>query len=92
MRYVVGFMVVLALPLGVSAQDAEEGDSWLERWHPEAVEDPDERSPEQAPEEPALQLKLDDAGVGVTPPPARTPDGYTLEQMDRLWEEAKAQE
>jgi hypothetical protein len=29
-----------------------------------------------------LQLKLDDAGVGVVPPPPRTPDGYTLEEME----------
>jgi len=27
-------------------------------------------------------LKLDDAGVGVVPPPPRTPDGYTLEEAE----------
>jgi len=39
-------------------------------------------SAEPAPEEPALQLKLDDAGVEVTPSPPRTVDGYTLEEME----------
>jgi hypothetical protein len=68
MRYLVGFMFVLALvaaPLSVSAQDAEEG----------TTSEPNlqERAPpsEPVPEEPALQLKLDDAGVQVTSPPAR---------------------
>jgi hypothetical protein len=37
---------------------------------------------EPAPEEPALQLQLDDAGVGLTPSPPRTPDGYTLEEAE----------
>ena len=32
-------------------------------------------------EEPALQLKLDDAGVEVAPTPPRTADGYTLEEI-----------
>jgi hypothetical protein len=62
MRYLVGFVFVLALvasPLGVSAQDHEEG----------ATSGPKEPAPssEPAPEEPALQLKLDYAGVGVAP-------------------------
>ncbi len=39
-------------------------------------------SSEPATEEPALQLKLDDTGVGVTPSPPGTADGYTLEEMD----------
>jgi hypothetical protein len=39
-------------------------------------------SHEPAPEQPALQLKLDDAGVDVAPGPPRTIDGYTLEEMD----------
>ena len=68
MRYLVGFVFVLALvasPLGVSAQTAGEVSA-----------------SELAPEEPALQLKLDDAGVEVAPTPLRTPDGYTLEEMD----------
>ena len=68
MRYLFGFMFVLALvasPLGVSAQTAGEVSA-----------------SEPAPEEPALQLKLDDAGVEVTPSPSRTEDGYTLEEMD----------
>jgi hypothetical protein len=29
-----------------------------------------------------LQLELDDAGVGVTPSPPRTSDGYTLEEAE----------
>ena len=36
----------------------------------------------QADEEPALQLKLDSAGVDIAPSPPRTVDGYTLEEMD----------
>jgi hypothetical protein len=39
-------------------------------------------SSEPAPEEPALQLRLDDAGVEVVPSPPLTVDGYTLEQME----------
>ena len=37
---------------------------------------------EPAPEEPALQLQLDKSGVEVVPSPPRTPDGYTLEEME----------
>jgi hypothetical protein len=45
---------------------------------------------EPAPEEPALQLKLDDAGVEVAPGyPPRTVDGYTLEEMERRVKLAK---
>jgi hypothetical protein len=62
----------LTLPLSVSAQPAEE-DS------PSSWQVDEGTSLEQpAPEEPALQLELDDAGVGVVPPPPRTLDGYTL--------------
>ena len=39
-------------------------------------------SSEPVSEEPAVQLKLDAAGVEVTPSPSRTEDGYTLEEMD----------
>jgi hypothetical protein len=80
MRYLVGFVCVLALlasPLGVSAQTEKEVGSRLERWHPEAFVDPTKPAPE-----PSLQLELDSAGVDVTPSPPRTPDGYTLEEMD----------
>jgi hypothetical protein len=80
MRYLVGFVLVLALvasPLSTSAQDAEEGATS----EPNIVQEPAPSS-EPAPEEPALQLKLDDAGVGVTPSPPRTADGYTLEEME----------
>ena len=80
MRYLFGFLcvcaLVAALPQSASAQDAEEGaaaESNLEEPAPSAW---------PAPEEPALQLQLDDAGVGVVPSPPRTPDGYTLEEMD----------
>ena len=68
MRYVVGFVFVLALvasPLGVSAQTAGEVSA-----------------SQPAPEEPALQLQLDKSGVEVVPSPPRTPDGYTLEEME----------
>jgi hypothetical protein len=33
-------------------------------------------------EESALRLELDAAGVEIAPSPARTPDGYTLEEME----------
>ena len=39
-------------------------------------------SHEPAPEQPALQLKLDDAGVDVAPGLPRTIDGYALEEME----------
>ncbi|MBW2190049.1 MAG: hypothetical protein JRG93_10765 [Deltaproteobacteria bacterium] len=39
-------------------------------------------SHEPAPEQPALQLKLDDAGVDVAPGLPRTIDGYTLEEVE----------
>jgi hypothetical protein len=42
-----------------------------------------------APKEPALELKLDDAAVEVAPSPRRTPDGYTLEEMERRVKRAK---
>ena len=67
---------IAALPLSVSAQPAEE-DS-LSSWQV----DEGTSLEQSAPEEPALQLELDDAGVGVVPPPPRTLDGYTLEEME----------
>ncbi|UCD24921.1 MAG: hypothetical protein JSW51_03095, partial [Gemmatimonadota bacterium] len=72
MRLVLAMVLaaLAALPLSASAEEVEEGAA-LE---PNAVQ-------ESAPEEPALQLQLDDAGVGVVPPP-RTPDRYTLEEMN----------
>jgi hypothetical protein len=80
MRYVFGFLCVCALgghlPLSASAQDTEAG----------TTSEPNLQEPapssEAAPEEPALQLKLDDAGVEVVPSPPRTADGYTLEEME----------
>ena len=68
MRYLVGFVCVLALvgsPLSVGAQDNEAG-----------------TTSEPAPKEPALQLQLDDAGVEAVPSAPRTSDGYTLEDME----------
>jgi len=80
MRYLFGFLCVCAvaatLPLGVGAQDAEEAAT------PEPSLQEPAPSSEPAPEEPALQLKLDAAGVDVAPSPLRTTDGYTLEEMD----------
>jgi len=73
MRYLVGFLGVCALaalPQSASAQRGEEG----------TTSEPNLQEP--VPEEPALQLELDSAGVDVTPSPPRTPDGYTLEEMD----------
>ena len=67
---------LVALPLSASAQDTEEG----------ATSEPNLQEPppssEPAPEEPALQLQLDKSGVEVMPSPPRTPDGYTLEEME----------
>jgi len=86
MRYLVGFVFVLALvalPQNTTAQAGEEGatsESNLQEPAP---------STEPAREEPALQLKLDDAGVEVVPSPPRTPDGYTLEEMERRVRGAK---
>jgi hypothetical protein len=79
-RYLFGLVCVCALvgtlPLSVGAQDAEEG----------AISEPALKHPspssEPAPEDPALQLKLDSAGLAVAPSPLRTVDGYTLEEMD----------
>jgi len=75
MRYFVGFVLVL-FPLGVGAQDVEEA----------ATAEPGVQEPapsfEPPSEQPALQLQLDDAGVEVAPSPPRTPDGYTLEEME----------
>jgi len=80
MRYLFGFLcvcVLAALPSGASAQAGEEHS--LSFWHDEALKialssiSP-APSPETAPEEPALQLKLDAAGVEVTP----TPEGFYI--------------
>ena len=74
MRYLFGFLCVCALvgtlPQSASAQRGEEG----------TTSEPNLQEP--VPEEPALQLELDSAGVDVTPRPPRTPDGYTLEEME----------
>jgi len=85
MRLVLAMVLVglAALPLSAGAQDGEEG----------ATAEPNAAEPapssEPAPEEPALQLELDDAGVGVVPPPRRTPDGYTVEEMELRVKQAK---
>jgi hypothetical protein len=60
---------LVALPLSVGAQPAEE-DS-LSSWQVEA-----KPAPEPAPEEPALQLKLDEAGIQVIESPPPIVDGY----------------
>ena len=68
--------------------NAQAGDEHsLSFWHDEELKialysSSPASSPETAPGEPALQLKLDDAGVEVVPSPPRTFDGYTLEEMD----------
>jgi hypothetical protein len=68
---------VVALSQSASAQTGEEGTSA----EPNLVEEPGPSS-EAALEEPALQLKIDSAGVEVVPRAPRTADGYTLEEMD----------
>lgn len=85
MRYLVGFMflALAASPLGAGAQAAEEAaTAELGVQQPAPTAEP-------APKEPALQLKLGDAGVDVVPSPPRTPDGYTLEEMDVRVKRAK---
>ncbi len=88
MRYLFGFVVMRKLVLGMmlaglgslpqaaSAQAGEEGTT-----AEPSLQEPASSS-ESAPEEPALQLKIDSAGVEVAPSPPRTADGYTLEEMD----------
>jgi hypothetical protein len=75
------------LPLSAGAQTAEEAataEPGVQEPAPSSEPAPEEPEPsaEPAPEEPALQLELDSAGVEVTPSPPRTPDGYTLEEME----------
>jgi hypothetical protein len=81
MRYLFGFLCVCAMvwtsPENASAQDAEEAAT------PEPSLQEPAPSSEPASEGPALQLKLDSAGVDVVPSPPRTVDGYTLEEMER---------
>ena len=67
---------LVTLPQSASAQDAEAGTT-----HEPSLREPAPSS-EPVPEEPALQLRLDDAGVKVAPSPLQTVDGYTLEEMD----------
>jgi hypothetical protein len=78
------FAGLVALPLSASAQ-AEESEEAPKH----AVEQEPAPTSEPTPEEPALQLKLDDAGVEVAPSPPRTLDGYTLEQMERRVKRAR---
>jgi hypothetical protein len=85
MRYLIGFVCLLAAlvasPLSAGAQTGQEG----------AASEPNLQEPapssEPAPEEPALQLQLDDTGVEVAPGyPPRTAEGYTLEQAEHVVE------
>jgi len=84
MRYLIGFVFVLALvsaPLAMSAQAGEEG----------ATSEPpaEEPSSEPAPEAPALQLELDDDSVKLAPSPPPTVNGYTLEETQLRVKRAK---
>jgi len=86
MRYLVGFVLVMALvalPQSARAQAGEEGATSEPK-----LQEPAPKS-EQAAEEPALQLKLDAAGVEVTPSPSRTYDKYTLEEKELRVKRAK---
>lgn len=67
MRYLVWFTCVLAALMALPLSVGAQQE---------------EVSPEPAPEEPALQLTLDSAGVEAVPSAPRTDDGYTLEEMD----------
>jgi hypothetical protein len=82
-RTLLGFAAVSTTILGgsfqyVGAQSAGEAATTSEPNLQEPA-----TSSEPAPEEPALQLQSGDAGVEVVPSPPRTPDGYTLEEMER---------
>ncbi len=68
MRYLVGFVVLMASPLSASAQTGEE-DATLAQ-EPAASSEP-------APQEPALKLELDDAGVWLVT------DWQALKEMER---------
>jgi len=81
MRYLFGLLCVCGLvavfPQSTNAQVEKQGATTESH-----LEQPAAPSSEPASEEPALQLRLDAAGVDVAPIPPRTLDGYTLEQMD----------
>jgi len=86
MRYFVGFLFVCALglvPLSASAQAGEEGTATEPNLQEPAS------SSEPASEEPALQLKIDSAGVEVAPSPPRTVNGYTLHETELRVKRAK---
>jgi hypothetical protein len=69
MRCLFGFLCVCALGVVPQSASAQAGEEGA--------------TSEPASVEPALQLKLDSAGVDVVPSPPRTADGYTLEEMER---------
>ena len=75
MRLAMVMVLGVSLPLSASAQ-ADEAATTSE---PNLQEPAPSSQP--ASEEPALQLKLDDAGLDVAPSPQRTPDRYTLKEM-----------
>ena len=75
MRYLVGFVFLLALVASPLGVSAQTAG--------------EVSASEPAPEEPALQLQLDKSGVEVVPSPPRTPDGYTLEEMELRVRRAK---
>jgi hypothetical protein len=81
MRYLFGLLCVCALaghlPLSASAQTGEEGAT------------SEQHLQEPSPEEPALQLRLDEAGVEVVPSPPPTVDAYTLDEMELRVKRAK---
>ena len=86
MRYLFGFLCVCALgvvPLSTNAQAGEPGETTEPNLQEPAP------SSEPATEQPALQLKLDAAGVDVVPSPPRTTDGYTFEEMELRVQRAK---
>jgi len=83
----------LPLSVGAQATDKERLEDFYPGSLPESPQEFDEdrlddfypesaRPSQPAPEEPALQLQLDETGVGVVPSPPQTFDGYTLEEMD----------
>lgn len=61
MRFLLGVaLALLPLPSAALAQSAGDGESVVERWHPEAFEQPSSG-------EPALQLELQDEDLNVVP-------------------------
>lgn len=79
MRYLVGFVFVLGLVTSPRSASAQSGGEAITS--EPTLREPTPSAP-PAPEEPALQLELDNTGVEVAPSAPQAVDGYTLEVME----------